>query len=156
MVSAMESLLGTDRLLNDLRVFVVDDSGVIRSVIGHLLDATDGVCVVGSAASIEEARAAIPLARPDVVTLDLEMPDAGGVCLLDEWNGTEHPALVVVSASTRLDTETSARIVARGADACFDKTRITAETDLFVRTLRLAAYRRWRLNREAAAHRAHG
>jgi chemotaxis response regulator CheB len=139
--------------LKELRVFVIDDSAVIRSVIGRLLDATAGACVVGSAGSVAEARLALAAAKPDVVTLDLEMPGAEGGCLLDELRDTEHPALVVVSASTRLDTETSAEILARGADACFDKTRIMIDPDLFVRTLRLAAYRRWRLNQQRAERR---
>lgn len=135
---------------------MIDDSAVIRRVIGHLLGATEGVCVVGSAGCLADARAGIALARPDVVTLDLEMPEGDGVSLLDELSGTEHPALVVVSASTRLDTEASMRIVARGADACFDKTQIMTDPELFVRTLRLAAFRRWRLNEQAVADRAKG
>lgn len=132
---------------------MIDDSAVIRSVIGRLLDATADVRVVGSAGSIAEARPALAEAKPDVVTLDLEMPGAEGGCLLDEMKGTAHPGLVVVSASTRLDTETSAAILARGADACFDKTRIMDEPELFVRTLRLAAYRRWRLNQQGEGRR---
>jgi two-component system chemotaxis response regulator CheB len=140
--------------LKELRVFVIDDSAVIRSVIGHLLDAVDGVRVIGTATSVTEARAGIAASQPDVVTLDLEMPEGDGSCLLAEYKGTAHPALVVVSASTRHDSAASAQIIAQGADACFDKTRIMAETDLFVRTLRLAAYRRWRLNGGASPDRA--
>lgn len=151
---AKERRFGTGAVLKELRVFVIDDSAVIRSVIGHLLDAVEGVRVIGSATNLAEARAGIAVSRPDVVTLDLEMPEGDGTGLLDELRDTEHPALVVVSASTRPDTEAAAQVVARGADACFDKTRIMAESDLFVRTLRLAAYRRWRLNGAAPSARA--
>jgi two-component system response regulator DevR len=65
----------TDRIT----AFVVDDHELIRRALFDLLSAEPDIDVVGEAASVEEAVREIPKHRPDVVVLDLRLPDGAGV-----------------------------------------------------------------------------
>ncbi|MGE5828495.1 MAG: response regulator [Micromonosporaceae bacterium] len=64
-----------------LRVFLVDDHAMFRAGVRAELSAY--VDVVGEAGSVPEAIAAITALRPDVVLLDVHMPDGGGRAVLD-------------------------------------------------------------------------
>lgn len=124
--------------MTTVRIFSVDDSSVIRGILRRVIDVSDGCELVGSAATIAEARVPIAALRPDVVTLDIAMPDFDGLQYLDELNQTRHPAIVVVSASTKPGAPETIRALAHGADACFDKSRLVTDAAGFIRTLREA------------------
>lgn len=62
-----------------VKVFLVDDHEVVRRGVGDLLEEADGLTVVGQAASVREALARIPAARPDVAVLDVRLPDGNGI-----------------------------------------------------------------------------
>ncbi len=62
-----------------VRVLVVDDSVVVRKIIGDALSGVPGIEVVATAANGRIALTKIPVVRPDVVTLDVEMPEMGGL-----------------------------------------------------------------------------
>jgi DNA-binding NarL/FixJ family response regulator len=64
-----------------MRVFIVDDHALFRAGVRSELDAL--VDVVGDAGSVAEAIAAIRELRPEVVLLDVHMPDGGGVAVLE-------------------------------------------------------------------------
>ena len=66
-----------------VRVVVVDDSTFIRKAILRMLEDEPLIEVVGSAASGEELLTHLDEWRPDVITLDLEMPGMGGLAALD-------------------------------------------------------------------------
>jgi sigma-B regulation protein RsbU (phosphoserine phosphatase) len=61
-----------------IRALLVDDEPPARQRLRQLLAEVDDVRVVGEAAHAEEARAIVDTARPDVVFLDIEMPEASG------------------------------------------------------------------------------
>ncbi len=61
------------------RVLVVDDQALIRSAVRDLLDAADGIEVVGEAVDGEEAVALAASLRPDVVVCDIRMPRMDGI-----------------------------------------------------------------------------
>lgn len=64
------------------RVLVVDDSAVIRRMLGDIISADPEIELAGTAANATLALAKIQQERPDVVTLDVEMPDVSGLELL--------------------------------------------------------------------------
>jgi len=83
------------------RVFVVDDSGVVRAYLTRLLRAEADIEVVGTAADGEAAVRTLTDADVDVVLLDVEMPVLDGLTALPQiLRATRHPPKVVM-ASTR-------------------------------------------------------
>lgn len=62
-----------------IRVVLVDDHAMIRAGLEQLLDGTDDIDVVGSAANGAEALDVVRRVRPDVVLMDLQMPVMDGV-----------------------------------------------------------------------------
>jgi DNA-binding NarL/FixJ family response regulator len=67
-----------------IRVFLVDDHEVVRRGVGSLLADEPDIEVVGEAGTAARARARIPALTPDVVVLDVRLPDGDGVTLCRE------------------------------------------------------------------------
>lgn len=125
-----------------VRIFIIDDSAVIRTIIERVLETSRECIVVGRSSSADEGRTAIARLRPDAITLDISMPGVDGLQYLEELRPVLHPAMVIVSASTTTGSVAEAEALARGADACFDKARIVSDADAFVDTLKAAIRRR--------------
>src|SRR5687767_774961 len=82
-----------------VRVFLVDDHALFRAGVRTELDSiTDEVEVVGEAGTVGEAVAGIAAKLPDVVLLDVHMPDGGGAEVLRQIRPT-HPAVVFLALS---------------------------------------------------------
>ncbi len=62
-----------------LTVFLVDDHEVVRRGVADLIDDEDDLTVIGQAATVAQALARVPALRPDVVLLDVRLPDGNGV-----------------------------------------------------------------------------
>jgi len=62
-------------------VFLLDDHEVVRKGVRDLLEAEDGITVVGEAGTAADALARVPATRPDVAVLDVRLPDGNGVTL---------------------------------------------------------------------------
>jgi len=62
-----------------LTVFLVDDHKVVRRRVADLLDEEEDPTVIGQASSVPEALARVPALVPDVVVLDVRLPDGNGV-----------------------------------------------------------------------------
>ncbi|MER5947641.1 response regulator transcription factor [Streptomyces sp. NPDC001904] len=78
-----------------IRVLLVDDEALVRTGFTHILDATEGVEVVAAVSGGQ----ALPSARdlePDVVLLDIRMPDVDGLTVLDELLRLESPPVVAM------------------------------------------------------------
>jgi len=61
-----------------VRVFLVDDHEVVRRGVGEVLEDDPGISVVGEAGSVAEALVRVPAVRPDVVLIDMRLPDGDG------------------------------------------------------------------------------
>lgn len=82
-----------------IRVLIVDDSVVVRKLVGDALAACSEVQVAGTASSGAIALAKIPQLNPDVITLDIEMPGLNGIQTLIEIRKL-YPKLPVIMFST--------------------------------------------------------
>lgn len=78
-----------------MRVLVVDDSEVFRGVMCSVVAATPGFDVVGDASSGREALALIDVLDPDLVLLDLYMPEPDGLATARDIR-RRHPDVVVL------------------------------------------------------------
>lgn len=65
-----------------IKVFIADDSRVVRERLTTLLNEVAGVEIVGQAENVAEAISAIGNLQPDVVILDIRMPDGSGIDVL--------------------------------------------------------------------------
>ena len=83
-----------------IRVLVVDDSALIREVLSRTLGRDGDIVVVGTAEDPIEAREKIKLLSPDVVTLDIEMPNMNGLAFLDKLMRLHPIPVVMVSTLT--------------------------------------------------------
>jgi len=102
--------------MQPLRILVVDDSAVIRRVLSRLLAADPELVVAGTAGNGIQALARIPEVKPDLVTLDIEMPGMDGLETLVEIRKL-YPKLPVIMFSTLTERGAVATLdaLARGA-----------------------------------------
>ncbi|HEV2971599.1 MAG TPA: chemotaxis response regulator protein-glutamate methylesterase [Pirellulales bacterium] len=92
------------------RILIVDDAVVVRRLVTDVLAAEPGFEVVGAAANGRIALAKIPQVNPDLITLDMEMPEMDGLTTLREIRKL-YPKLPVIMFST---------LTSRGAAATLD------------------------------------
>ena len=99
-----------------LRVLVVDDSPVARSVIRSILEGDPGIEVVGLARNGWEAVQMTARLRPDVITMDVRMPEMDGyeaTCQIMAYHPT--PILIVTASLSRQDVDFTFRMLEAGA-----------------------------------------
>ena len=83
-----------------IRVLIVDDSALIREVLSRTLGRDGDITVEGTAEDPIDARAKIKTLNPDVVTLDIEMPNMNGLAFLDKLMRLHPLPVVMVSTLT--------------------------------------------------------
>jgi DNA-binding NarL/FixJ family response regulator len=94
---------------NRVRVLVVDDQPLVRSATRLLLDATREFEAIGEAASGNEALDAVEQLDPDLVLLDVRMPDMDGIEAAARIRATHRRTVVVLmSGDSRTDLRASA------------------------------------------------
>jgi two-component system chemotaxis response regulator CheB len=111
-----------------IKVLVVDDSITMRALFSSALERSDDLVVVGAAADANEAREMIADMKPDVVTLDIEMPGMNGIEFLEEVMTTKPMPIVMLSTLTQKGAEVTLKALEIGAVDCFPKpTKATPE-----------------------------
>lgn len=95
-----------------IRVLVVDDHPVVRRGLHSMLDGESGISVVGMASSGREGLELAEKLNPDVVLLDLRMPDMGGVEVIHALRAAHRESRVLVLTNYQLDEDISNAIEA--------------------------------------------
>jgi two-component system chemotaxis response regulator CheB len=98
-----------------VRVLVVDDSAFMRRALTMLINAGRGLTVVGNAANGREALTQIAALKPDVVTMDVEMPEMDGVQALAAVMARHPLPVVMLSSLTLYGAEITLRCLELGA-----------------------------------------
>ncbi|MBE9582256.1 MAG: chemotaxis response regulator protein-glutamate methylesterase [Proteobacteria bacterium] len=86
--------------MNDIKVMIVDDSAIVRKVFAEELSKERGIEVVGTAPDPYVARDKIVKLKPDVVTLDIEMPRMDGITFLKKLMKYYPLPVIIVSSLT--------------------------------------------------------
>ena len=82
--------------MNNIKVLVVDDNAVLRMGLTHAIDNADGFQIIGEAANAEDALISYEKYRPDVVTMDYQMPGIDGVETTRKLIQTDPDAKIVL------------------------------------------------------------
>jgi two-component system chemotaxis response regulator CheB len=98
-----------------IRVMIVDDSAVIRQILGDVISSAAGMEVAATASDGAKAIEILDAVQPDVVTLDIQMPNLDGLATLDAILRKRPVPVVMVSALTQLGASVTLEALERGA-----------------------------------------
>ena len=101
--------------MSNIKVLIVDDSALVRNMLTEILNSDPDIEVVGTAANPIIARTKIKSLKPDVLTLDVEMPEMDGVTFLRNLMRLRPMPVVMVSTLTE-----------QGADITFEAMELGA------------------------------
>ncbi|MCD4650604.1 MAG: chemotaxis response regulator protein-glutamate methylesterase [Candidatus Cloacimonetes bacterium] len=101
--------------MNPIRVIIVDDSAVVRRSLKQIIDAEPDMEVVGTAPDPYQARDKLVKLKPDVITLDIEMPKMDGITFLGKLMHYMPIPTIIVSSVTKRGCEVSLHALELGA-----------------------------------------
>lgn len=104
-----------------VRTLIVDDSPTMRALIAGMLSRDPDIEVVGAANGPHQAREMIKALDPDVITLDVEMPDMNGLDFLERVMRLRPMPVVMLSTLTQAGADTTIRALELGAVECCAK-----------------------------------
>src|SRR5205085_8139774 len=114
--------------LEPLRVMVVDDSVVIRGLIGRWIEAEPDMVVAASLRTGLDAVNQVERVNPDVALLDIEMPDLDGIAALPLLLEKKRNLVVIMASTlTRRNAEISFKALSLGASDYIPKPESTRE-----------------------------
>src|ERR1700744_3327930 len=99
-----------------IRVLMADDHAIFREGLRKLLDGDDEIVIVGEASNGNDCIKMLTKLKPDILLLDLRMPDKDGLAVLEEVNFDSLPTRVIVltAAEDDRDVVRAMRLGARG------------------------------------------
>ncbi|MFA7403218.1 MAG: chemotaxis-specific protein-glutamate methyltransferase CheB [Pelobacteraceae bacterium] len=108
-----------------IRVLIVDDSGLVRDMIRAILEPEPDIVVVGEASDGAEGVAMVASLKPDIVTMDIEMPVMGGLEAIERIIADHPVPILVVTALAGVRTAFAA--ISKGALDVIEKPDISLE-----------------------------
>lgn len=112
------------------RIMIVDDSPAMRLVIRNFFSTDKNFVVVQTAENGRDALEKLPAANPDVILLDLEMPEMGGLEFLRHARLKTRAKLVVLSSVAATGSQAALQARMLGADAVVAKPSGAVSYDL--------------------------
>ncbi len=113
-----------------IKVLIVDDSALIRSVMTEIIGSQSDMEVVGVAPDPLVARELIKQTNPDVLTLDVEMPKMDGLDFLEKLMRLRPMPVVMVSSLTERGSEITMRALELGAVDFVTKPKISIQSGM--------------------------
>ena len=114
----------------DIRVMIVDDSAVIRGFVARWLEEEGSISIVSSVSNGVLALKAVERCEPDVVVLDIEMPDLDGMETLPRLLALVPPLQVIMASTlTRRNAAISLEALSKGAADYIAKPSLTRNPD---------------------------
>src|SRR6516162_6370439 len=98
------------------RVLIVDDSAFMRKVLETIFNADDQLQVVGQAKDGREAVTLAESLKPDVITMDINMPHMDGLQATAQIMTTNHRPIVIVSSESREGASSTLKSLELGAN----------------------------------------
>jgi two-component system chemotaxis response regulator CheB len=116
---------------DEVSVLIVDDSALMRNLIGRMIEATPGLVIAEKAMNGIFALQKIPRVNPDVIILDLEMPEMNGIEFLKERKkqGITIPVVILSSIAAR-GAEITMEALALGASDFIQKPSGSVSEDI--------------------------
>ena len=106
-----------------IKILLVDDHEVVRMGLRTLLERRENIAVVGEAGTVEEAVAAAERTEPDVIVMDIRLPDGSGVDACREIRGQRPETKVIMLTSYADDEAIYGSIMAGAAGYLLKQTR---------------------------------
>jgi len=105
----------TIALKKKIRVLIVDDSAIVRKILNQQLNQHYGIEIVGTGPDPYIARDKIIALKPDVLTLDVEMPRMDGITFLRKLMEYHPMPVIILSSLTPKGGKTAMEALAAGA-----------------------------------------
>jgi len=121
MISAGQNAPTMGRSNRSIRVLIVDDSSTMRRMVRESLGRDPSLEVIGEASHPLEARESVKALKPDVLTLDVEMPHMNGLDFLKRLMARRPMPVVMLSSLTRAGSRAAVEALALGAVDCIEK-----------------------------------
>jgi two-component system, chemotaxis family, protein-glutamate methylesterase/glutaminase len=113
-----------------IRVVVVDDSALMRQMLSRMMASDPAIEVVGAAPDPVIAREMIKTSNPDVVTLDIEMPNMDGLSFLEKIMRLRPMPVVMISSLTQQGADATLQALEMGAVDWVAKPKVDLQSGL--------------------------
>ncbi len=120
--------------MSPIRILLADDHDLVRAGFRSLLQSFEGIQVIGEAANGHEALRLVETLKPDLVLMDIAMPELNGLEATARI-AKEHPQVRVMILSMHANEEYARRAIRAGAQGYLLKRASTAELELAVRAV---------------------
>ena len=104
-----------------IKVFTIDDSSTIQTILKQVFGKDSDFTLIGSAVNGKDAMEKLKSLKPDVITLDIHMPEMTGIEYLKQNFKPGHPPVVMISSVSREDSDLAFQALQLGASDYVEK-----------------------------------